>query len=83
MDEKNVQIIENASLDDVRAGDHLIWESTQAWRDMTITGRREGIAHHLDAGGDWCTRKGAWLTDSPAYGDAVTLTIRRSINKEN
>lgn len=82
MNEKNdpnVQVIENATQDDVRPGDHLILERPRLWRDATITDRREGIAHHRDAARDWCTEDGVWLTD---FSDASgTLTIRRPIKK--
>ena len=82
MNEKNdpnVQVIENATRDDVRPGDHLILETPRLWRDVTITTRREGIAHHRDGDGDWCTEDGVWLTD---FSDASgTLTIRRPIQE--
>ena len=75
----NVQVIENATRDDVRPGDHLILEKAQTWRGVTITTRREGIAHHRDGAGDWCTEDGAWLTD---FSDASgTLTIRRPVQE--
>ena len=80
MNEKNdpnVQVIENATRGDVRPGDHLILETPRLWRDVTITTRREGIAHHRDGDGDWCTEDGVWLTD---FSDASgTLTIRRPV----
>ena len=82
MNEKNdpnVQVIENATRDDVRPGDHLILETPRLWRDVTITTRREGIAHHRDGDGDWCTEDGVWLTD---FSDASgTLTIRRPVKE--
>ena len=82
MNEKNdpnVQVIENATRDDVRPGDHLILETPRLWRDVTITTRREGIAHHRDGDGDWCTEDGVWLTD---FSDASgTLTIRRPVQE--
>ena len=78
--EPNVQIIENATRDDVRPGDHVVWERPVAERpvaerDATTTLRREGIAHHRDHYGDWCTKGGMWLTD--LAGEGTTLTIRR------
>lgn len=80
MDELNtptVETIENATRGDVRPGDHLILETPRMWRDVTITTRREGIAHHRDGDGDWCTEDGVWLTD---FSDASgTLTIRRPV----
>ena len=49
------------------------------WCGATVTTRREGIAHHRDGDGDWCTEDGAWLTD---FSDAdYALTIRRPIRK--
>ena len=82
MDELNtptVETIENATRGDVRPGDHLILETPRMWRDVTITTRREGIAHHRDGDGDWCTEDGVWLTD---FSDASgTLTIRRPVQE--
>ena len=80
MSEKNVQIIENASLDDVVPGDHLVWEYTREVDGVTITARREGIAACRYGNADWYTKDGMWMTDS-RQGD--TLTIRRPISKEN
>ena len=82
MNEKNdpnVQVIENATRDDVRPGDHLILETPRLWRDVTITTRREGIAHHRDGDGDWWTEDGVWLTDFS--DDSGDLTIRRPVKE--
>ena len=75
----NVKIIEHVTRDDVRPGDHLVWESTREKDGVTITERREGIAHHRDSFGDWWTEGGAWLT--LGEGEGVTLTIRRPIQE--
>ena len=85
MNDQNVKIIENATRDDVRPGDHVVWERPVAERpvaerDATTTLRREGIAHHRDHYGDWCTKGGMWLTD--LAGEGTTITIRRPITKE-
>ena len=82
MSEKNVQIIENASLDDVVPGDHIIWERVRGRMGaVTMLERREGIANHRDKDGDWYTENDVWLA---GLEDAVvTITIRRPINKEN
>ena len=72
--EANVQIIENATRDDIRPGDHVTWEWTREAGGVTITERREGIAHHRDSFGDWWPEKGWWITN----GEGVTLTIRRT-----
>lgn len=70
------QTIENASLDDVRPGDYVVWEeSSEEDRGVTRTVRREGIAHHRDISGDWCTEEDLWITD----GEGTTITIRRPI----
>ena len=76
----SVKIIENAARDDVQPGDHVVWERPVAERpvaerDATTTLRREGIAHHRDHYGDWCTKGGMWLTD--LAGEGTTITIRR------
>ena len=75
MNESNMQIIENATRDDVRAGDHVLRETAMTEYGVTRTVRREGIAHRRDSNGDWRTIKGGWLTDGEGEGD--TLTIRR------
>ena len=82
MNKQNVQIIENARMDDVRPGDHITWERAETERGVTRTVRREGIAHHreqlLD---DWVTGDDGLITDGEDA--AVTITIRRPITKEN
>ena len=80
MSEKNVQIIENASLDDVRPGDHLVWEYAREVDGVTITVRREGVAGARYGNADWYTKDGMWITESNHRG---TLTIIRQITKEN
>ena len=74
-----VQVIENATRDDVRPGDHIVWEHTETFRGVTRTVRREGIAHHreqlLD---DWVTGDDGLITDGE--GEDITLTIRRAID---
>lgn len=72
-----VQTIENATLDDVRPGDHLDWEWTRVRNGVTITSQRVGIAYHRDSDGDWWAVEGGWLTQGE--GKDITLTIRRPI----
>lgn len=74
-----VKTIENATLDDIRPGDHITWSEMWESRGVTTTKKREGIAHRRDADGDWCTEEGAWITD--LSGDAVTITIRRTVQE--
>ena len=76
--EPNMQIIENASLDDVCPGDHVTWEEDRVYHGVTAFERHEGIAHHRDSSGDWCTEEGAWIT----CGEGTTLTIRRTVTSE-
>ena len=71
----DVQVIENASLDDVRPGDHVVWEKTWVVRGVTCTEIREDVAHHLDSAGDWCNEDGMWITGGA--GEGITITIRR------
>lgn len=71
----DVQVIENASLDDVRPGDHVVWEKTWVVRGVTCTEIREDVAHHLDSAGDWCNEDGMWITGGE--GEGITITIRR------
>ena len=69
----NVKIIENATRDDVRPGDHVAWERSVASGDVTTALRREGIAHHRDHYGDWCTKGGMWLTDLASEDSTITI----------
>lgn len=71
----NIKIIEHATRDDIHPGDHVTWEWTRGAGGVTITERREGIAHHRDNFGDWWPEKGWWITN----GEGVTLTIRRTV----
>lgn len=75
----NVKIIESASRDDVRPGDHLTWTKVAEDGDVTNTLHREGIAHHRDVEGDWRTAGGVWITDG--MGKGTTLTIRRPVRE--
>ena len=79
MNDQNMQIIENATRAAVRPGDHVVWEQTQRPDGATITERREGIAHHRDSFGDWCTERGARLTS--LHGTGITITIRRPVRE--
>ena len=78
MNEKNdanVKIIENATRDDVRPGDHLTW--TRVWERDGVTAKTswEGIAHRRGDDDDWWTKGGMYITNGE--GDGTTLTIRR------
>ena len=75
----HVKIIENAARADVRPGDHITWEQTQSPDGATIYERREGIAHHRDSFGDWCTEGGTRLASLSGAG--ITITIRRPIQE--
>lgn len=77
MSEQSVRIIEGATRDDVRPGDHISWEWHRERSGVTIVTRREGIAHHRDEEGDWRTAEGEWLTK----GEGVALTIRRPVRE--
>jgi len=74
----NVQTIENARLDDIQPGDHVTWEDVVEGRGVTIVERREGIAHHRDNDGDWCSEDRLFITAGEEEG--VTITIRRTLN---
>ncbi len=73
----NVKIIENATRDDVLAGDHIIWQEFETERGVTSITHREGIAHYSDSAGDWHTREGEHITT--AEGEGITITIRRTV----
>lgn len=72
----NVQVIENASMYDVRPGDHITWEKTRVVRSVTATEIREGIAHHRNEDDAWCAEDGMWI--APCDGEGITITIRRT-----
>ena len=74
----NVKTIENARLDDVIPGDYLIWEEVIEGRGVTIVERREGIAHHRDNMGDWCSEEDLYITAGD--GENIILTIRRTVS---
>ena len=76
----DVQIIENARLDDVRPGDHVVWEESDTERGVTSIIHREGVAHDRDSQGDWCTEEGLYIT--AGEGEDVTLTLRRPVPVE-
>ena len=80
MSEKNVQIIENVTLDDIEPGDHVIWECAREFYGAIFATRREGIAYDQEDG-DWCTETDMRLTDGE--GEGITIMIRRPIIKEN
>lgn len=83
MNEQNdptVQILENATRDDVRPGDHMVWESSETEYGVTIMTRREGIADYRDALGNWHTKYGGDIT--MVEGDDITLTIRRPVTSK-
>ena len=71
-----VQVIEDASLDDVLPGDDLTWEYTREVDGVTITVRREGVAGARYGDADWYTKDGMWITEANHAG---TLTIRRTV----
>ena len=73
------KIIENATRDDVRPGDHLTWERVVTTAGVTYTTRREGIAHRRDASGNWSTEDGQRIT--AGKGEHATLTIRRPVQE--
>ena len=77
--EPRMQTIENATLDDVRPGDHVTWEDTWECRGVTRTVRREGIAAYQRPTGDWDTADGMNIT--PGEREGVTLTIRRPVQE--
>ena len=76
-----VQVIENASRDDVRPGDHITWERTWVRHGVSRFTCHEGIAHYRDRFGNWQAAEGGWLTDGE--GPGTTLTIRRTIPVES
>lgn len=79
--EANVQVIENASPEDVRPGDYIAWETRHTGSGSTLTMRREGVARHRGAGGEWRTEDGGLLTEEEYENTA--LTIRRPITEED
>lgn len=76
--DSDIQVIENASIDDIQAGDRVIHIQTMNYRGIINIGRREGIAHHLDERGIWCNEEGEWIICETEEDD--TITIRRTID---
>lgn len=72
------KIIENATLRDVRPGDHLVWEWSRQEGDRLVVTRVEGTAHRPGEGGDWCTEYGRWITNGM---NNATLTIHRPVKE--
>ena len=77
--EPNMQIIENASRDDVCTGDRIIWERAWEREGVTYLERCEGIACYRDSDGDWRTAEGRFVTDGERVG--TTITIRRTVQE--
>ena len=77
LNDQNVKIIRNATRDDVRPGDRITWEEARVYHGVTAFQRHEGIAHHRDSSGDWCSKEGAWITCGD--GEGITITIRRPV----
>lgn len=76
----NVQIIENATLDDVRPGDHITGtRRTWGMCGVTYFERCEGVAHHRHSDGRWETAQNGWLPNPEGNDVDVTITIRRTI----
>ena len=73
------KIIENATRDDVRPGDHLTWEQTWEEGGARITIRREGIAATRAANGDWFTEDGMRI--ATGEGEGITITIHRPVQE--
>lgn len=79
LNNQNVKVIENATRDDVLPGDRITWEEITTEGGVTRTVRHEGIAHHRDGDGDWCTEDGTWITLSDSDWEGVTITSRRTV----
>ena len=76
--EPNLKVIENATRKDVRPGDHVVFRHTWKRDGLTVSARREGVAHHQDDG-NWCTEEGMYIT--LGVGEDVTITIRRPVQE--
>lgn len=79
LNNQNVKIIKHANFDDIRYGYYVIREREAEYGGVVQYDRREGVAHHVDAQGRWCTDRGVWLVWPEDEG--VTLTIRRPVKK--
>lgn len=78
--ETSVQEFAAATHGAIWSGDHVVWTETGVIDGVTVTIRREGIAHHRDSDGDWRTAEGGRIADGE--GESTTITIRRPITKE-
>ena len=81
MSKKNVQVIENAKIKDVKRGDHITWMWSYETDGATLLDGRAGVAWYTDNHGDWYNEQGMLLTEGD--GKRITLTIRRPITKES
>ena len=72
-----VQTIENAHPDDIRPGDHITWVYVSKIGSVTFKSYHEGVAHHRDEWGSWCTEDGVWIAGSEDEDEGTTITIRR------
>lgn len=75
----HMKTIENARLDNVRPGDHIIWTRDKEYGGVISVERREGTAHHRDASSNWRTESGTWITGGE--GEGTTLTIHRPVQE--
>lgn len=75
----DVEAVENATLDDVRSGVRLTQTRTLEYGGLTLVETREGIAHHRDWAGNWCTKEDQRITDG--IRENTTLTIRRPVRE--
>jgi hypothetical protein len=71
------QTIENASLGDIQAGDEVLWAWVREVNGLILKSSREGVAHHRDSAGDWCTKGSGRITEGKGVG--VTITIHRTV----
>lgn len=74
-----VQVLESATRDDVRPGDHIVWEWARDLFGAAYLERREGIAHRRDEAGDWWTEDGGCIINGEGAG--ITITIRRAVQE--
>lgn len=72
---ENVEIIDNATLDEIIPGDTVIWKSTVNDFGVQTIYSREGTAHHQSKSGEWYTSNGGWITDGAGF--SISITIKR------
>ena len=69
----DVQVIEHASLKDVKPGDYLVWTYEQIRGSVKFMERREGVVHRKDEHGDWWSKDGYCVAEGDGLYNTITI----------